>query len=359
MTTRRHFLAGMLATGLAPAPSWADAGSPMHLAAAKMPSGDYRLFGLSQTGAAVFSLPLPDRGHAAAAHPHRPEAVAFARRPGTFAIVIDCRSGTEIATLSTPQGRHFYGHGAFSADGRLLFTTENDFDAGEGRIGVWDRTAGYTRVGEFASGGVGPHEITRLPGTDTLVIANGGIETHPDAGRAKLNIPTMRPNLTYTDLNGHVLDQLELPENLHKNSIRHLAVRDDGLTAFAMQWQGGAGDPPLLGLHRMSQAPVLLQADKGSHQRMQGYAGSVAFSSEADRVAITSPRGGLIQVFDCATNTHVATIAEEDVCGVSAGPTGFTTTAGNGTISHLSGVSPTATTRHDAQWDNHLVRITG
>ena len=107
MATRRGFIAGLLAAGAIPRPSWADAGDPAYLAAAKLPSGAYNLFGLSEDGDELFSLPLPGRGHAAAAHPLRPEAVAFARRPGTFAIVLDCRSGDIEATLETPEGRHF------------------------------------------------------------------------------------------------------------------------------------------------------------------------------------------------------------------------------------------------------------
>ncbi|HBM41824.1 MAG TPA: DUF1513 domain-containing protein, partial [Sulfitobacter sp.] len=63
----------------------------------------------------------------------------------------------------------------------------------------------------------------RLPGGDTLVVANGGIDTHPDSGRAKLNIPTMRPNLTYIN-DRRILEQIELPHDMHRNSIRHLAV---------------------------------------------------------------------------------------------------------------------------------------
>ncbi len=55
------------------------------------------------------------------------------------------------------------------------------------------------RAGEFASGGVGPHEIRRMPGSDVLVIANGGIATHPGSSRAKLNIPKMQPNLAYIE----------------------------------------------------------------------------------------------------------------------------------------------------------------
>ncbi|KGB81731.1 MAG: DUF1513 domain-containing protein [Confluentimicrobium sp.] len=358
MTTRRGFMAGMLATGLAPKPSWADAGNPAYLSAAKRPDGSYHLYGLDDLGAPLFSVPLPDRGHAAAAHPTRPEAVAFARRPGTFAIVLDCISGGIRSRMEAPEGRHFYGHGVFSADGSLLFTPENDYEAGQGRIGVWQAGTDYIRIDEFSSGGVGPHDIARLPGTDTMVVANGGIETHPDAGRAKLNLPVMRPNLTYLDGMGRVTGQIELNADLHLNSIRHLAVRGDGLVAFAMQWQGdGAVHPPLLGLHRDGDDVLLLQAPDDLHRRMEGYAGSVAISSDGGSVAITSPRGGAIQLFDTDTAVFVAELPQADVCGINAGPEGFVATTGNGTVIHMERGRVLGAESHRVAWDNHLIRL--
>ena len=124
---RRQFLGGIFAAGLMPVPTWADAGSPAFLSAAAKPDGGFVLCGIGAGLDIRFEIPLPARGHAAAAHPNRPEAVAFARRPGTFAVVIDCATGAQKAMLTAPEGRHFYGHGAFSSDGGLLYTTENDY----------------------------------------------------------------------------------------------------------------------------------------------------------------------------------------------------------------------------------------
>ena len=354
MASRRGFLAGLMATGLTPRVSWADAGAPAYLAAAQLPGGAYNLFGLTDTGAEVFRLPLPDRGHAAAAHPSRPEAVAFARRPGTFAVVLDCASGRIHATLEAPVGRHFYGHGAFSPGGDILFTPENDFENARGVIGMWDALDGYARIGEFDSGGIGPHDTLLIPGTDVLAVANGGIETHPASGRAKLNIPMMQPNLSYVTIGGELLETVDLPHDYRRNSLRHLSVRDDGLVAFAMQWQGDVADsPPLAGLHRRGGEMRFASADPEGHRRMQGYAGSVSFSDSGDRFAITSPRGGLVQVFSADDAQLVETVESEDVCGVNAGVDGFVFTAGTGLIS-----SPGAElSRHAVAWDNHLVRI--
>lgn len=357
MPTRRGFLGTLAAATLIPRPSWADAGSPAFLAAARLPDGSFALCGLDAAGAEIFAIPLPDRGHAAAAHPDRPEAVAFARRPGTFALVVDCASGAVTARLEAPTGRHFYGHGAFSPDGDVLFTTENDYEAGSGRIGVWDRRRGYARIGEFASGGTGPHDM-KLREDGLLVIANGGIETHPDTGRTKLNLATMRPNLAYLSLDGTPVETVELAPEFRLNSIRHLALGPDGLVAFAMQWQGETAESPtLIGTHRLGGTPRLGTETLPDRLRTRGYAGSIAVSRDGARTAFTAPRGDACFVYETATLTPTSRIERTDVCGIAPLGEGLMLTDGTGGVSSLDGAfSPLR--RHPArQWDNHLVAL--
>lgn len=361
MTSRRGFIAGLLATGLAPAPSWADLGGPAFLAAAQDPGGRYLLAGLSETGALRFTCPLPGRGHAAAAHPFRPEAVAFARRPGRFADVIDCRDGTHLARLEPPQGHHFYGHGLFSRDGSRLFTTENDYENTRGVIGIWEVTQGYRRIGSFASGGIGPHDmlLRHSQGGDQLAIANGGIETHPDSGRAKLNLPQMRPNLSLLSLEGEVLDVMELDQELRLNSIRHLALSSTGILGFAMQWQGDPGaELPLLGLYQPGAAPQLLAEGDPRLRNMRGYGGSVAFAADDQSIAVSSPRGGLVQVLDTHSGEIMRQHALQDVCGLATANTGLIASTGLGQILALTKGKAKPLQHHDLAWDNHLIRLT-
>ncbi|MEM9779784.1 MAG: DUF1513 domain-containing protein [Pseudomonadota bacterium] len=355
-TGRRGFLGGVLAAGLVPKPSWADAGAPRYLSAAARPDGRFVLCGIGEDLGVRFQIPLPDRGHAAAAHPTRPEAVAFARRPGTFAVVIDCVSGAPKATLSAPAGRHFYGHGTFSADGGWLFTTENDYEAGRGRVGVWDVISSYARAAEIDSGGIGPHDIKRLPGGDVLVVANGGIDTHPDSGRTKLNLPTMAPNLAYLE-GGTVVETAALPGEMHKNSIRHLAISDAGEVAFGMQWQGDQPVARLVGTHRRGAAMRLLETPPGAARAMQDYVGSIAFSADAGRIAVTSPRGGVIQIFDAPRGRFERAIPSVDACGIATEGAGFLATAGTGLVQQVGAQGLGRPLRTDLAWDNHLVRI--
>lgn len=353
---RRRFIAGMLAAGIAPVPTWADAGTPSYLSAAATSDGAYALFGLSGTLDILFRIPLPARGHAAAAHPTRPHAVAFARRPGTFAVVIDCVSGTQTARLEAPEGRHFYGHGTFSLNGDWLFTSENDYEVGRGVIGVWDVTAGYKRTAEFASGGIGPHDIKRLPNSDTLVIANGGIDTHPDTGRTKLNIATMRSNLCYVS-DGKVIETAVLPAEHQKSSIRHMAVNGAGDVAIGMQWEGDGAAPALVARHRRGSAIVPAALPAEMLRPLDGYIGSVAFSQNGTAIAATSPKGSILDTYDADTMSLKTRAAITDVCGVAPNAMGFALTTGTGVLGFQNGADQTLKSPVSHAWDNHLVVI--
>jgi hypothetical protein len=349
MTTRRALLAGMAALTL-PRAGWADAVAPAWLACAREGDGSFALYGLREDGTLAFRQPLPARGHAGARHPVLPLAVVMARRPGDWALVLDCASGAVMARLTPPEGGQFNGHAAFVQGGAVLATSEQRGNTSAGQVGLYD-TATWARMGAWDTGGLGPHEVLALPG-DRLAVANGGIATDP-TDRRKLNLNTMRPSLVVLDAGGRLEDALDLPD-LRQNSIRHLALAGQTL-AFAMQWEG---DParvvPLLGLWRPGAAPVLAEAPDTA--LMQGYAGSVAVSGGGGQVAITSPRGGRMQVFDAAGRWQ-ATIPRADICGLATAPGGFVASDGTGALLHIGATTPRLLSRLPLSWDNHVVVV--
>ena len=349
MTSRRAFLAGLAASTL-PRPLWAEVGSPAYLAAAKTPDGSFALHGLSATATSLFVIPLPARGHAGCAHPTAAICVAFARRPGTYALVLDAFSGDVLHRLTPPANRHFNGHGTYSADGSTLFTVEQAADDSAGFLGQWD-TQTCQRIGEIPTHGIGPHDMRRMP-DGSLIIANGGIATDP-TDRTKLNLPTMRANLTRLDAAGNLLDRVELPPDLHQNSIRHLALIPGGI-AFALQWEGDHALPvPLLGLWRDG-AVTLHMPPEAEALRMQGYAGSIA--ATADQIAVTSSHGGVVQLFD-HTGAFITTLARSDASGIAAMGEDFLMTDGTGALTQVTADGITALGTLPLSWDNHLISL--
>lgn len=363
---RRTFLTGVGAGvlgALAPMSTWGSIPRRLYLSARADQTGAFRVAGFDGTGRLTFDLPLPGRGHSLAIHPERHQAAIFARRPGSFAIVLDLDRGGIATTIQSAQQRHFYGHGVFRPDGRLLYATENDYSAERGMIGVYDTGDRYRRVGEFPSYGIGPHELQLFDGGKTMVVANGGILTHPDLPRAKLNLATMRPSLVYLDpRNGTLLGQFRFSPELHQLSIRHLATGSDNCVAIALQYEGPSGDRvPLVAFHRGKGNLVAATAPDQVWQHMRQYCGSVAFDRSEAVLAVSAPRGNQITFWN-SSGRYLSSVAVEDGCGVTAGarPLEFLVTSGTGVVMTLDireGSRPRVTSDFatPGSWDNHLV----
>ncbi len=320
----------------------------------------HEVAGFDADGHERFALALPDRGHSIALHPHRPWGVAFARRPGRFAVVFDHAEAVALRRIDAAPGRHFYGHGVFSPDGRWLFATQNDWASGFGRIAVLDAETGFALSGELSSNGIGPHDLRLLPDGQTLVVANGGIRTHPDRAREKLNLDTMRPSLSLVDVaSGRSIDDLALPPELHRLSIRHLSVAPDGRVAFAMQHEGRKSDlVPLVGVLE----PEGLRCLEGSialSRRLRHYIGSLAFDRSGKVIAASAPRANAVTLWDAESGELLAEHRIADGCGVAAAdtPQSFIVTGSAGGRYRIAadGGSTPLDPEPPADWDNHLV----
>lgn len=318
--------------------------------------GAYGVAVLSEDRRIVFSADLPERGHDVTFDPVSQRAVVFARRPGTFAVVFDHTERKQPLTITSIEGRHFFGHGVFSPDGKLLYATENDFENAAGMIGVYDASDGFRRVGEFPTHGMDPHELLLMPDGRTLAIANGGIETHPDFGRAKLNLTTMKPSLVFIDrISGDLIEEHLLPPALHQLSIRHMDIDAGGAVWFGCQYEGPASDQPLLvGKAKPGSDLALIDMPQDVLGGLRNYVGSVAANPGAGTVAVSSPQGNSMAIIDVATGEVSSSLALKEVCGLAPDQSAFMATTGTGEIVDPKGE---ALDMQDYVWDNHLLRI--
>jgi hypothetical protein len=358
---RRRFLAGAGAAfvaGLGPRPAAAlDRADALFGASCRRPDGSYGCAVFSDRGEIVSTVTLPERGHDVAFDRVSGNAVVFARRPRTFAVVFDPATGRTVQTLASPEGRHFFGHGFFSPDGALMYATENDYDGARGLIGVYDVGGGYRRIGEFESHGMDTHEALLMPDGETIVVANGGIETHPDYGRQMLNIATMEPSIAFIDRRtGDLIDKQLLPGHLHKLSLHHIAIDARRRVWFGGQYQGPAHDaPPLVGFAEAGRELTLTEMPTGDLAGLGNYVGSVATSRDGARVAVSSPVGNNMLILDAATGNVLARHALTDGCGLAPDGTGFLATSGAGDVLRLE--EDDSPTRADVEWDNHILAL--
>ncbi|HIP78592.1 MAG TPA: DUF1513 domain-containing protein, partial [Kiloniellaceae bacterium] len=283
-----------------------------------------------------------------------------------FMLAIDPLTGDVAGQIEAAPGRHFYGHAAFSPDGRWLFVAENAYAEGRGVIGVYDAVAGYRRSRELPSHGIGPHELAMLSDGRRLVVANGGIRTHPESGRRKLNLETMRPSLAYVDAaNGALLQRFTLPGELHRLSIRHMAVTADDQVCLALQNEGPRDRlVPLAGRQR-GEAPIaLMPGPEDVLRRMRHYTGGAALDDGGLVLAVSAPRGGLVSFWLPQEGRWLGSLAVPDGCGLAgAGGAGrFAVSSGAGRLLlHDAFSGRSETLRDDGRsglaWDNHLLAV--
>ncbi len=131
MWDRRTFLkasgAGFLTSLALPAQEILAQSEQIFASCVAFANGQFGAVLLNEQGTLISKIDLPARGHDVAFSTQKDKLIVFARRPGTFAILFDL-NGKILGEISTVEGRHFYGHGAFSVDGRLFYATENDFE---------------------------------------------------------------------------------------------------------------------------------------------------------------------------------------------------------------------------------------
>ncbi|MBA6419866.1 DUF1513 domain-containing protein [Pseudomonas sp. 5Ae-yellow] len=320
--------------------------------------GQHFITAVSQTGEQAFMVPVSERCHGGCPQPFGDHVVIFARRPGRQMHVINTRSGALQQSIHAGDGYHYYGHGVYSPDARYLYVTMNNYTNAEGLIRVYDAMDGYRAVTDYPLDGIGPHELRLHPDGETLIIALGGIETHPDYDRMKLNIASMRPALLLMDRRNGQITQRFAPSH-HQLSCRHLDVSPQGVVIAGYQYEGPDMDtPPLIARldtnsMRFSELELPYEEVKG----LKNYTASIAISPSSPFTVITAPRGHRAIIIDHHSGELVQRVPVPDVAGaLPYGEDGFLVSSGLGGLFLLSPESNQAQPHGDyaVHWDNHL-----
>jgi hypothetical protein len=257
-------------------------------------------------------------------------ALFVGRRPGTESYLIDLRDGRLLQTLISPPNRHFYGHAVIHKDGEWLYATENDTsDPGRGLLGVYRFVnQRLVRSGELSTHGIGPHQVAWMPDGETLVIANGGIRTEAES-RIEMNLNAMQPSLVLMQRDGTLLSKETLAQSM--NSVRHLAIANDGTIVAGQQFMGDAHEgAELLAIKRPGQAFVAFPLGEAQRQAMNQYTASVAIHSERRLVALSAPRGNRFFIWELDSGKVRLDAPLADCAGVAAVADGFVVTSGQG-----------------------------
>jgi hypothetical protein len=353
---RRAFLAACAALLVTPNLSRAaSGGASVRLAAAWQGDAGYQVGVLEQRDDLRIqsAINVPTRAHALLQEPGG-TLLAVARRPGDWLLRWDS-TGKPLAWCWIEPRRAFTGH--VVSDGKTLFVAETDLDTGLGLIGVRDAVTLEKRA-EWPTHGIDPHQLlwdAHRPGA--LIVANGGVPTQPETGRAKLALERMDSSLVRIDAaTGELLGQWRLDDR--RLSLRHLAWNGDRL-GIALQAEHDAPDAK-------AAAPVLAVFDGealrpvAAPQTLAGYGGDVApiRTPVGDGFAVSCPRAQGIALFS-ADGVWQGLIPLAEACALAASADQVWGGGRAGMLALLGSVPLQAAAVPQIRLDNHWINLRG
>ncbi|MEM1035028.1 MAG: DUF1513 domain-containing protein [Myxococcota bacterium] len=232
--------------------------------------------------------------------PNDPTRAVVFEKKGPGAAYVDLRARTVLQKIDGPKRRHFYGHGAYSADGTLLYATESFLDQDHRGALIVRDAATFEELGEVPTFGASPHDCMLIDDGKVMVVANGGGRMQGGA----------RPCVTYVDVaSARLLEKVELKTARYNTG--HLAMGTDGALAVVSAPRDGLPTrTPRLGavsLRTPGKPLVTMSKPKRVVDKMKGETLSVAV--HGDRVVATQPDGNMVTVWSLAQTKLVKKIA--------------------------------------------------
>jgi len=289
------------------------------------------------------------------------QLVFVARRPGNQAILLNLAT-RRVVELAAPEGRHFFGHAAIDRDGTVWFT-ENDYQNNRGLLVGRAGEELEQQVASIDLEGIGPHELAFLSDGITAVVGLGGIETHPDFPRKKLNLDTMQSEILLVNTERREVVHRDQPPN-PQLSLRHLDRNERDQIVIAAQYQGPSYEQfPLVYSYHSERGLQAMDAPEQVWRSMNQYIASVQIHTSNNEVLVTCPRSNAVHRFSLTTLVWLDTYKLADPGGVCLDSQGnYLVSCGTGKIVCLSSNNGRLTLEResrvgDTRWDNHMDRV--
>jgi len=237
---------------------------------------------------------LPTRAHGLTPMPDG-SVVIVARRPGDWLMRWQPHAPKRTLIRWAEPMQPLNGHALPHLEGGVILTTETDALTDFGLVVMRDAKS-LEPIRVWRSGGRDPHQMLAAPGGRCIWVANGGIASRHEAGRARVAGVEMDSSLVEMDaVSGAIVRRYTADDPCL--SLRHLSYHPASATlGIAMQaehtHEAHRQSAPVLGLLRVApgrRAECIEMAEARS--AMQGYGGSVL--AVKDGFWVSSPRGDL------------------------------------------------------------------
>ncbi len=230
-------------------------------------------------------------------NPHRKQQLAVFEKIGPGACEYDIESREVIRPIEALEHHLFYGHGAYSTDGSVLFATESRIGTKDGTISVRDADT-LNILGQFPSYGKSPHECKLVDQGQTMLVTNGG-GAHGEE----------MPSVSYIDVASEkLLEQVSLSNedinagHVALNSSGQLIVVSAPRSGLSQRQPGGVS----IGREHGKLSPAKAAAD--FTQQLYGEALSVSIHDGLGLAAVTHPDGNIVTIWSLQSQRLVKSI---------------------------------------------------
>lgn len=239
----------------------------------------------------------------------RDRAWAF-EKIGPGACELSLKTGEVIRSISPLAGHQFYGHGAFSPDGKIFYATETRTQDQAGVIVLRDGQTSQV-IGEFPSYGENPHECHLVDQGRTLLVTNGGgdLSTDQRASVSSIDVATQK-----------LIRKWVIP--VDRWNAGHLAPFGEGdqrRVVVVSAPRRGLSDQNLGGISVLGGDGQLraVQGPEEILQKLQGEALSVCIHPTRGIFGVTHPLGNLVTFWGLADQKFRSAISIERPRGLT------------------------------------------
>ncbi len=237
-------------------------------------------------------IPLGFFGHGFAMHPKRTHEAALLEKRGPGACYVDLIARRVLETIAPLPGHAFYGHGAFSKEGDVLFAIEMNLSNGEGVVSIRDART-FDSIDTFPTYGAAPHDCHLIEDGKTLAITNGGGPVGSNA----------LPCVTFVDVKSQALLEKHEVRNPNINT-GHIAVGFRREFAVVSAPRSGLPEESSTGgvsLRAQGKPWVHMTDPKSLTSKMVGESLSVLLHDRTRSALATHPYGHFITLWDLDT----------------------------------------------------------
>lgn len=225
---------------------------------------------------------------------------------GGGCVEFDLKAGKVLRRIPASPGREFYGHSAFSPDGKLWYCTEAETEDGsyDGVLAVRDADSMELHDKTFPTHGVAPHDCILIDDGDTLVITNGG---------GPVDRTDQAPNVAYVNVKTGEARKLLKFKNHPRINAGHIAMSSKGeLVCVSAPRDGVPKDDRWIGAITFYHPDKdgFVTTDDPIREKMKGETLSVSFNEDTRVVAATNPAGDLVTFWDFDTGKLVKSMSD-------------------------------------------------